>query len=99
MPIGDMTMIAASGTFFTCIFARIFLKEPIKKLNLLNIVFVLGGIMLIARPPFIFGGENELYTNDPLAVYAVTILTFQQIFLYPNIFIALSAFKGKNALF
>ena len=98
MPIGDMTMISASSTFFTCIFARIFLKEPIKKLNLINIVFVLGGIMLIARPPFIFGGENDLYTKDPLAVYAVTILTVQTIFFYPNIYIALRAIKGKKYL-
>ena len=42
MPIGDMTMIAASSTFFACIYARIFLKEPIKLLNLSNIVFVIG---------------------------------------------------------
>ena len=97
MPIGDMTMIAASSTFFACIYARIFLKEPIQKLNLLNIGFVLVGILLIAKPPFIFGGDDEdLYAKDHLAVYAVTILTIQSIFLYPNVFIALRALKGKS---
>ena len=96
MPIGDMTMIAASSTFFACIYARIFLKEPIKILNLFNIGFVIVGILLIARPPFIFwGGKNDIYAKDELAIYAVTILTAQSIFLYPNIFIALRALKGK----
>ena len=96
MPIGDMTMIAASSTFFACIYARIFLKEPIKILNLLNIGFVIIGILLIAKPPFIFGGgQNDIYAKDELAIYAVTILTAQSVFLYPNVFIALRALNGK----
>ena len=95
MPLGDQTMIAASATFFACIYARIFLKEPIKLLNLLNIGFVICGIVLIAKPPFIFGGDdNDIYSEDPLAVYAVSILTAQNVLLYPNIFIALRALKG-----
>ena len=97
MPIGDMTMIAASSTFFACIYARIFLKEPINKLNLLNIGFVLCGVMLIAKPPFIFGGnENDIYSKDDLAIYAISIFTVQNLFFYPNIFIALRALKGKK---
>ena len=96
MPIGDMTMIAASSTFFACIYARIFLKEPIKLLNLSNILFVIVGILLISKPPFIFGGdENDIYSKDNLAKYAVAILTAQSIFLSPNIFIALRALKGR----
>ena len=99
MPIGDMTMIAASSTFFACIYARIFLKEPIKLLNLSNIVFVIVGILLISKPPFIFGGdENDIYSKDNLAKYAVAILTAQSIFLSPNIFIALRALKGSYTI-
>ena len=95
MPIGDQTMVAASATFFACIYARIFLKEPIKILNLVNIGFVISGVLLIAKPPFIFGGsENDIYSEDPLAVYAVSILIAQNFLLYPNIFIALRALKG-----
>lgn len=100
MPIGNMTMIAASSTFFACIYARIFLKEPIKLMNLLNIGFVLIGILLISKPPFIFGGdENDIYSKDSLAKYAVAILTAQSIFLYPNIFIALRSLKGNQIIF
>ena len=99
MPIGDMTMIAASSTFFACIYARIFLKEPIKLLNLSNILFVIVGILLISKPPFIFGGdENDIYSKDNLAKYAVAILTAQSIFLSPNIFITLRALKGSYTI-
>jgi hypothetical protein len=42
------------------IFARLFLKEPIIVLDLLNIALVLIGIVLIVKPPFIFG-ELEVY--------------------------------------
>ena len=59
MPLGDVSIISASATFFTCISARIFLKEAIDKLNLINIVFVLGGLILIVQPPFIFSVENK----------------------------------------
>ena len=95
MPIGDMTVISASSTFFVCIYARIFLKEPIKALNFLNIGFVICGIMLIAKPPLIFGGDNnDIYSKDKLAIYAVSMLIAQNIFLDPNVFIALRALKG-----
>ena len=40
--------------------ARIFLKEPIIVLDLLNISMVLIGIVLIVKPPFIFG-DLEVY--------------------------------------
>merc|ERR1712136_302975 len=53
--------------------------------------------LLIAKPPFIFGGdENDIYSEDPLAVYAVSILIAQNFLLYPNIFIALRALKDLH---
>lgn len=99
MPIGDMTMIASSSTIFVCIYGRIFLKEPILKMNLLNIFIVLCGILLITKPTFIFGrDDDDLYSNDKMTVYAVTILTVLSVFLFPAVSISLRALKG-NELF
>ena len=96
MPIGDMTMIASSSTLFVCIYGRIFLKEPILKINLLNIFLVSCGILLITKPTFIFGREDDdLYSNDKTTIYAVAILTVLSIFLFPAISISLRALKGN----
>ena len=51
---------------FTVFFARWFLKEPILKTDLINIGLVFGGIILIVKPPFIFGW-TDMYTSDPHA--------------------------------
>ena len=97
MPIGDMTMIAASSTIFVCVYGRIFLNEQISKVNILNIFLVLCGILLITRPTFIFGEENlSIYSNDKLAVYAFTILSVLSIFMFPAISISLRALKGME---
>ena len=97
MPIGDMTMIAASSTVFVCIYGRIFLKEEISKINILNILLVLSGIFLITKPSFIFGDfDEDAYTNDKLSIYAITILAVLSIFLFPAISISLRALRGKT---
>ena len=49
MPLGDVNMIGASSTFFTCIYARVFLKEKLTWGHLINIAFVIGGIILIVQ--------------------------------------------------
>ena len=59
-------MISATSPMFTVFFARWFLKEPILKTDLINIGLVFGGIVLIVKPPFIFGW-TDLYTSDPHA--------------------------------
>ena len=88
-------MIASSSTLFVCIYGRIFLKEPILKINLLNIFLVLCGILLITKPTFIFGSNDaDLYSNDKMTIYAVTILTVLSVFLFPAISISLRALKG-----
>ena len=95
MPIGDMTMIAASSTIFVCVYGKIFLSEPIQKINVFNIALVLIGILLITKPRFIFGNDDDsVYETDELALYAVGTLTALSIFIFPNISIALRALKG-----
>ena len=95
MPLGDVSIISSSSTFFTCIAARIFLKEAIDKLNLINIVFVLGGLILIVQPPFIFATQNNAYLDDPYALYAAIAMVVEAVFVESISFVLIRSLKGK----
>ena len=115
LPIADATMISATSPMFTVFFARLFIKEPIFKVDLLNFVlvfagksvflyltatptmifFIFVGIIMICKPPFIFGW-TDLYTTDPQAKWAVLALILSSIFIQSNIFVIMRRLKGKN---
>ena len=95
MPLGDLSLISSTSTFFTCLSARLFLKEAIDKVNLISIGFVVGGLILILQPPFIFTGGSGVYAKDSLALYSALASTFMAIFVYSNVFVLLRSLKGK----
>ena len=86
-------MISATSPMFTVFFAKWFLKEPILKIDLINIIIVFTGIILIVKPPFIFGW-TELYTNDPQAKWAVLGTIVSCVFLQSNVLVVLRQLKG-----
>lgn len=55
MPLADATVIMFSNPVFTSLLAWIFLKERCTIWDCVFTVFTLTGVILIARPPFIFG--------------------------------------------
>ncbi|XP_053167831.1 solute carrier family 35 member G1 isoform X2 [Hemicordylus capensis] len=57
MPLADATVITFSSPVFTSLFAWIFLKEKYSLWDLLFTLFTITGVVLIARPPFIFGSK------------------------------------------
>ncbi|MEQ2175932.1 hypothetical protein GOODEAATRI_022772, partial [Goodea atripinnis] len=67
MPLADATVIMFSNPVFTSILAWIFLKEKCTIWDCLFTVFTFTGVILIARPPFLFGehlsGIEDNYTN------------------------------------
>ncbi|XP_074855649.1 solute carrier family 35 member G1 [Carettochelys insculpta] len=67
MPLADATVITFSSPVFTSLFAWIFLKEKYSLWDLLFTLFTITGVILIARPPFLFGsnikGIEGSYTN------------------------------------
>ncbi|XP_076615282.1 solute carrier family 35 member G1 isoform X2 [Chaetodon auriga] len=67
MPLADATVIMFSNPVFTSLLAWIFLKERCTIWDCVFTVFTLTGVILIARPPFIFGkrlhGIEGDYTN------------------------------------
>ena len=95
MPMGDLSMIGSTATFFVFLSAWIFLKEPIGKLNLINLLIVLVGMVMIVQPPFIFKNEYQLYSEDPLALYSAIAVIFSAVFLQSNTFVILRSLKGN----
>lgn len=86
MPLADATVITFSSPVFTSLLARIFLKEKYSSWDFLFTLFAITGVILIARPPFLFGssvtGIEGSYTDHlkgTVAAIASTIsgaLTF-----------------------
>ncbi|KAG8537430.1 hypothetical protein GDO81_024379, partial [Engystomops pustulosus] len=64
MPLADATVITFSSPAFTCIFACIFLKEKCKIWDIVFMFFTITGVVLIARPPFLFGSNNSFEDDD-----------------------------------
>ena len=88
-------MITSSSTIFTVFWARVLLKEPIFKVDLLNFALVFLGIIFIAKPPFIFGSNTTMDSDDnPQAKWAILALVFSSAFLTSNVFVLLRMLKG-----
>ena len=96
MPMGDKNMIGSTAMFFVCISAWIFLKEPIDKLNMINILIIIGGIVFIVQPPFIFQNDYLLYSEDRYALYAAIAAIAHAILIEPNTMVILRSLKGNN---
>lgn len=67
MPLADATVITFSSPVFTSLFAWLFLKEKYSLWDLFFTLFTITGVVLIARPPFLFGSKDTgiegSYTN------------------------------------
>ena len=96
MPLGDVAMIGSSATLFACIHGRIFLKEPIHAINILNVVLVLAGITMIVQPPIIFGATTSIYHKDQSALYAALACCFAASIVEPLKNVVLRNLKGKQ---
>uniref|UniRef100_G3NUI5 Solute carrier family 35 member G1 n=1 Tax=Gasterosteus aculeatus TaxID=69293 RepID=G3NUI5_GASAC len=59
MPLADATVIMFSNPVFTSLLAWIFLKERCTIWDCVFTVFTISGVLLIARPPFLFGEQRR----------------------------------------
>ncbi|KAL4640063.1 solute carrier family 35 member G1, partial [Arapaima gigas] len=77
MPLADATVIVFSNPVFTSLLAWIFLKEKCTLWDFVFTLFTLTGVILIARPPFLFGsdasGMEEDYTNHIKGTIAAVV--------------------------
>lgn len=100
MPLADASVIVFSVPVFVAIFARLFLKEPCGLWNIVCVLLTLIGVVLITRPPLLFGnsvpalsaenGEPES-TNVWGAVAAFSATLFGA-----NAYVLLRALKGLH---
>ncbi|KAM7330164.1 solute carrier family 35 member G1 isoform X1 [Alexandromys fortis] len=62
--LADATVIAFSCPMFTSIFAWIFLKEKYSLWDAFFTLFAFAGVILIVRPPFLFGSDTSETSNS-----------------------------------
>ena len=70
---GDAVALGSTFIIWTCLFGMIFLKEKLHRIDMLMIPVTIGGVILIARPPFIFGGHE--YDENTLAGIFYSLLS------------------------
>ncbi|CAH1238804.1 SLC35G1 [Branchiostoma lanceolatum] len=61
MPLADAAVVIFSSPIFTGIFGRLCLKERYGLFDILLTFVTFAGVVLIARPPFLFGGGDASY--------------------------------------
>ena len=59
LQLGEGVLVSFLAPVSTAIWGRILLKESISALEIFGMVFALAGVILVARPPFIFGLDEE----------------------------------------
>lgn len=89
MPLADASVILLSAPVFVAVFARIFLGESCGWLHVITIFLTLGGVVLITRPPALFGGAPI-----PKAVIAGSILAFTSTLFSANVYVAMRMLRG-----
>ena len=72
IPLADARVIFFTTPVHTAILGRIFLKESISKFDVIAMLLSIGGVILIARPTFLFGSHGE--ASGSMQVWVSTFL-------------------------
>lgn len=103
MPLADASVIVFSTPVFVSIFARLFLREPCSTFHVFTVSLTLVGVLLITRPPFIFGDfvpslSDEQAALEPTDDYNIwgPIAAFSSTLFGANAYVALRALKGLH---
>lgn len=95
MPLADASVIVFSVPVFTAIFARMFLKEPCGLFNALSVLLTLIGVVLITRPPSIFGSTvSALGDDNSTSDIWGAVAAFSATLFGANAYVLLRALKG-----
>lgn len=100
MPLADASVIIFSTPVFVAIFARVFLKEQCNLFNIVTILLTLVGVVLITRPPFVFGDaapsmETERFSGKTYDIWGPVAAISSTLF-GANVYILLRALKGLH---
>jgi drug/metabolite transporter (DMT)-like permease len=89
MPLADASVVVFSVPVFVAIFARIFLKEPCGLFHVVTIFLTLIGVVLITRPPMLFGATSP---GDEYSMWGA-IAAFSATIFGANAYVLLRALK------
>lgn len=99
MPLADASVVVFSVPVFVAIFARLFLKEPCGLFNVLTVSLTLVGVVLITRPPFIFGPSIPAFALDDRPTSNdlwAAVAAFSATLFGANAYVLLRALKGLH---
>lgn len=100
MSLADASVIVFSVPVFVVIFARIFLKEPCGLFNVVTVCLTLIGVILITRPPLIFGHSIGSLTDGQVkperADLWSAMAAFSATLFGANAYVLLRALKGLH---
>ena len=74
LPLADATVIQYTNPVWTALLAALLLAEPIGRKEVALSLMSLGGVVLMARPTFLFGGGDPGLPPGPVAVGVVGAL-------------------------
>lgn len=99
MPLADASVVVFSVPVFVAIFACLFLKEPCGLFSVITVTLTLIGVVLITRPPFIFGSSipslASEQSNSPSNLWAA-VAAFSATLFGANAYVLLRALKGLH---
>ena len=72
MPLADARVIFYTSPVHTAILGRIFLKESVSKFDVIAMLLCIGGVILIARPTFLFGSQG--HASDSTQIWIPTLV-------------------------
>lgn len=98
MPLADASVIVFSVPVFVAIFAKIFLNEPCGLFNVLTVCLTLVGVILITRPPVLFGHTVESLADNRIqrADLWGAVAAFSATLFGANAYVLLRALKGLH---
>ncbi|XP_043270273.1 solute carrier family 35 member G1 [Venturia canescens] len=100
MPLADASVVVFSVPVFVAIFARIFLKEPCGLFNVITVCLTLVGVVLITRPPLIFGHAVESLSDSHVRTEQAdlwgAVAAFSATLFGANAYVLLRALKGLH---
>ena len=88
----DANMLSAASPIWVVLLGRVFLKEKLGLVDVLNVVITLGGILLIIRPPFIFGHDPSFVFDSQY--YIAAVILFAGSFVQAGVYIILRLLKN-----
>ncbi len=75
LPLADTTVIHFTNPVFTALFAAFFLGEVLRRKEMVLVAVALAGVVVVARPGFLFGGGSPLSSAAVGAALAGAVLS------------------------